>query len=207
MRPREDLDSRRAAAEEAMSSHSGLLTASELCVQIAGVHYPEDAVRLSLRRVLPEVRSVEPVGDDQHALVAEPERLSDAPLSLRRAHDDSGRALEAAPHLPQLEPAMQSGRIDRHIVERPRVSQIRHPRGASGGRYPGARFGRLVRRDHRINERDVPLYPGRHVDHAVDPPPCPLGAASEPALRARPPARDVARLRPGYPPNVDLLRD
>jgi hypothetical protein len=75
--------------------------------------------------------------------------------SLGRRHHDGRCCTEEASHTRRLQPPVQRGGIDRHLVQCPRVPEVGHPRLAQTTRQRRGCLGRHVRRHDRVDGIDV----------------------------------------------------
>ena len=181
---------------------------AELGVQVTRVHDPEGAVRAVRRRAV-EVLRREAVRDRHDGPVREPRELrQQPPHGLRCAHHDRGGRSELLAHPRQVAPAVEGARVHHHLVQRPRVPEVGHPRLAEPARELGAGVRGVVRLHPDVDQVDVTGGLRAQLRTALDPPPRPAWAEEEPAFRASAPARSALRLRcRGQAMHLELRRD
>ena len=162
---------------------------AELGVQVTRVHDPEGAVR-ALRRRAVEVLRREAVRDRDDGPVRETRELRQQPShGLRCAHHDRGGRSELLAHPRQVAPAVEGARVHHHLVQRPRVAEIGHPRLAEPARELGAGVRGVVGLHPDVDQVDVTGGLRAQLGAALDPPLRPARAEEEPAFRASAPAR------------------
>jgi hypothetical protein len=171
VRTREHVHARDGEPAEQAPERPGLAKPERgIGVERPAVDDPEGATVPRGRR-RSEVARVEAVRDRDDAAVA---KLGEgAPEALDRlgcVHHDRGGGLQDGAHAPTIGEAVEGRRVEPHLVQRPRVLELRDPRNAERPGDLGDPERRLVGPEFAQDDRDVPAPVAADADDRVDPP-------------------------------------
>jgi hypothetical protein len=186
VRARQEVHFRHGTAEDAAPEAGLPLPEAEIGVERSRVHDPVSTISSGVRLGGGEVTRVECVWNGGHAARVDlGEGVEYPSTSLLGVHHHCVGTREHTTHLSQLEPPVQSARVEEHVVECPGILEIEDegPLQSATDRQRGV--GDEKRRERAVE--DVRGAPDGHggVDGGGGPPPFPRRLDAQPPSQAR----------------------
>ena len=203
VRSGEHVDAAVLTADQPAQRRGAALSVCVFGVEVSGVDYPERIVRsrgLGTR----EVRGVVAHRNRDDGFRTQPGKgLADPHSRLARRHHHGGGRLECTVHPPEVGAPVQSGGVDRHLVERPGVAQVCDPGLSGDSRKPHREIGRSPRRHEDVDHVRSGRGLAARLHASLNPPASPRRVDPQPALEPGPLSVN-RRLCGGDPMNREL---